>query len=86
MGRPGQQNTVQFTEPRADDPSTPNMDEGSIHQHAEYILLFLFHAFTYTVLTYYGCFLAGKVRPPNKGLILLALYIFSEMSLYINMF
>jgi hypothetical protein len=51
-----------FTEPRADDPSTPNMDEGSIHQHAEYILLFLFHAFTYTVLTYYGCFLAGKVE------------------------
>jgi hypothetical protein len=36
--------------------------ENSIHQHSEYLLLFIFHAVSYNVLAYYGCFLASEVE------------------------
>merc|ERR1719463_984822 len=36
--------------------------EDTIHQHAEYLILFLFHAVSYNVLAYYGCFLAKEVE------------------------
>merc|ERR1719201_1258517 len=41
---------------------TTSVTDDSIHQHAEYTLLFIFHAVSYNVLAYYGCFLATKVE------------------------